>query len=418
MRWASWVIALALGCEAQVERGADSGGDGGAAGGTAAGEGASGGTAQTGGDAAAGGAAAGGAAAVGGGTAAGGAPGTGGDSAGGAPGGTGVCSVAHHVEIPLNLFGVGTVKPTVARVGERFAVVQSEYPRRQALALVSWQGVEAKLVCTDDCPQGIGVGLTPEAGEPQMLLVGGEGAVAWEGDQRLVGPTLLSAPGYVPNPRTATHQLKASKDGRRALFAFGNAAFDPTVHFFELAEDATIVRGAQTMNLEGWVCLAVVPTKEAGVISIMSEDAWFLRELDAAGNVVTEASVTVPLGASHQFGLCPDVIEGPSGYHAHLEGLLVTAGRASSEAPPSVIELSGSPGTLVGVLNDELVFESRRDGRTRFATLDASGAPARDLFALPVASPRTSFVDIEGNSLFVTYETESARVIEEIACPE
>jgi hypothetical protein len=367
-----------------------------------------------------------------------------GSPADGAAGQTGVCSVARHVEVPTDAtYLAGSPSPALAvnRVGERFAVAQHS-DTGNALEIVSWAGLDSQFHCTSDCPSalqtGMGVGLISDAGDPRMLFVG-SGVVAWTGGPTVTGPTPLywtgqdaqDATGTVMFFRRGVQQLRASRDGQRALFGIGTAYFEPTVCLAELAGDASIPGGPQTMTLEQWECLDLLPTDTAGAVSLMVNPAnrtaltWSVHEYDAAGVITAETAATVPLDPSAGLSQCPQVIDGPAGYQAYFaydssHGLLITLPSAGSNALPDARQVAGN-GKLVGALDDELVFESvQKDGKTHFSGLHVNDAAPRDLVGLPVAvpAPQSAFVDADGRSLFISYQTSSARVFEEITCPE
>jgi hypothetical protein len=233
--------------------------------------------------------------------------------------------------------------------------------------------------------------------------------------------------------------MRASRDGRRALFALGNID-TPGFQAVEIEEGAALVAPASTLALSGtpWDCLAVVATDEAAALSTVvkpeagNEVVWQLRELDADANTVLETSATVPVGDALGYTDCPTVIESPDGYHAQWVNLdngatLATLRRdAEPGTPPELVSLDTTPGVLVGALRDELLFLARiDDDHQGFVRWVRAGVPVAPPVVLPMLPESTSerrrlapkLLSVEGSSLFVSYELESVRVIEEISCP-
>lgn len=250
MSWgsASWslvsCLALALGCGRADGGRASSNGEAGS-GGVDVAPNASGGAGLGGDSPAGGGGASSGGLAMGGTTTVAGAAGSGGEAApmsasgaGGTSGAAGFCSTVHHVEIPLNLFNVqvSSARFTIGRVGERFSVVEEGTTmtgdNARAMSLVSWQGSDAHWECTSGCLAGYATIITPDVGGPQMLLEDSTYAKAWDTSGNLLGSTLLYFPEVANisqgvQTTGAQYQFKTSKDGRRALWAFGYANFSP-----------------------------------------------------------------------------------------------------------------------------------------------------------------------------------------------
>lgn len=373
-------------------------------------------------------------------------------------GGFGTCSVVEHVEVPLELFGESLDPPSIARWGERFSVMGSRsltQSREADIAVLSWNGVDVEEhlaltgLCPDDvCTNLLGVAvLATAAGSPQLLLADEGSAVsmptyplrvkAW--DTTRSDPLMARLFDAHIAAITTRVAMKGSRDATRALFVLGNIDA-PELQAIELGADATVVAPASTMTLlsSNWDCLSVVPTSEAGAISAVTrtetgtEVVWHLRELDAEASTVLDTSVTVPVGDALGYADCPTVVESPHGYTAQWvnvddESLVATVSRrAESGAAPELVRFDVSPGLLAAVVGTELLFQGmvddERPGFTRFTGDGAPGGPPITLPALPEstlehrrAPPKV--LSVEGASLYLTYELESTRVLEELRCP-
>jgi hypothetical protein len=233
--------------------------------------------------------------------------------------------------------------------------------------------------------------------------------------------------------------MQSSRDAARALFAIGNID-DPTLQVIAIGADAEVVAPVSTLTLSSapWDCLSVVPTGKAGAISAVvkaesgSEVTWQLRELDADANTAFETEATVPVGEALGYADCPTVVDGADGFHAQwvsADGASVVATLARDSEPSSVPLLASfdaSPGILAGALERELLFQGLVDdehrGFSRFHEDGSPGGPAITLPPLPESTLEQrralpALLSAEGASVFVAYELEDARVIEELRCP-
>lgn len=377
---------------------------------------------------------------------------------GGSPGREAACSVTKHVEVPLELFGEALDPPSVRRWRDRFVLMASgslTLTRAAELAVVSWQGVDIQNhlplagLCPDDvCTNVLGVSVLATALPSPQLLLADEGTVvsmptylvhakAWDSSRSdpLVTP-LFDAHIAAITTRAA---MQSSRDAARAVFAIGNLD-DPTLQAVEIGPDAEVVAPVSTLTLSAtpWNCLAVVPTGEAGAISAVveaesgTEIAWHLRELGPDGNTVFETVATVPIGSALGYTECPTIVDGPDGFHAQWvssEGASVVATVIRGDEPattPGLASFEATPGILAGVTGDELWFQGLVDaehrGFLRFQRDGSPGGPAITLPRLPESTVEhrralPALLSAEGNSLFVTYELEDERVLEELHCP-
>ena len=368
------------------------------------------------------------------------------------------CSVAKHVEVPLDLFGTLSDPPSLVPFGARFAIVASEavtLAKTASVALVSWHGVDAQDefeltgLCPDDvCRNVHGVGaLSSAAGEPEFLLAEQGSAVsmpayplrvlAWDtdGSEPAIAPLFESRVTAI----TTRSDLKSSRDANRALFALGNIDM-PALPALAIAAGAALVAPTTSMTLPAlpWDCLAVVPTETAGALSVVSrpdsgtEVVWSLRELDADANIVFEASVSVPVGVALGYGDCPTVVESPAGFHAqwtntNAASIVATIARsAEPTTAPELLSFETSPGSLAAVLHEQFLFLAElADQQVGFVRLDhdgAAGGPNLVLPPLPAATDAQrratpQVLRVDGSSVDVSYELEAARVFERLDCP-
>jgi len=367
-----------------------------------------------------------------------------------------VCASVNHVEVPLDLFGDVRDQHTVVRMGDRFALYATDRALRRGgadIAFVSWDGIDAHEhfeldnPCPDDiCATSLGLSaVETSAGDPELLMVDrGSGAamstypiraVAWDSTQASPGlEKLFEARADFQT----TSELASSKNGERAVFAAGSGG--GVIDIAELGTGAELVVQVSTLTPPsgtGWDCLDVVPTKEGAAVSVVSggvsdtEARWILRELDADGNTVFEVNSTVPAGAALGYTGCPMVAESPVGFHAvwyatDKESVMATALRASgTDAPLTITSFPNIPGTLVGGRSDMLVFlVVLDDGRVGFRGIDENGNDVAKLYVLPPLPARTAehartfpmLLSVEGSSLYVSYELETTRVIEQVVC--
>jgi len=377
---------------------------------------------------------------------------------GGSPGRDETCSVANHVEVPLELFGEAPDPPSVHRFGDRFVLMASgslTQSRAAELAVVSWQGVDIQnqlalggLCPHDVCTNVLGVSVLATALSSPQLLLADEGTVvsmptylvqakAWDSSRSdpLVTP-LFDAHIEAITTRAA---MQSSRDAARAVFAIGNRD-DPTLEAIEVGPDAEVVAPVATLTLSAtpWDCLAVVPTREAGAVSAVvakesgTEVAWHLFELDRDANIVFEARATVPVGDALGYTDCPTIVDGPEGFHAQwvsAEGASVVATVIRGEdatSTPGLASFEASPGILAGVTFDELWFQGFVDAEHRgFLRFHRDGSPGLPAVTLPLLPESTverrralpALLSVEGYAGFVTYELESNRVLEELRCP-
>ncbi|WP_437535910.1 hypothetical protein WME79_15380 [Sorangium sp. So ce726] len=254
-------------------------------------------------------------------------------------------------------------------------------------------------------------------------------AVAWDGEAS--APTASPLFVGVYEGRTGVYDLATSRDGRRAVFALGSLFGGPG--FAAIGEDGVLVGTAHELDL-GTECLDVVPTETAAVVSFTSghsnsEVVWFLRELDAYGNIAFERDLTLPLGTDRGFTGCPTLVEGPAGFVGQwrsLEGqrVLVTVNRDSEEtSPPALLELpEGTRGGLIGILGEELLFVGTLADQTNaMMRLGQDGRPGGPTYPLPnwptLTGSTFEVLGVEGRSWYMTYPSESARIIERVDCP-
>jgi hypothetical protein len=377
---------------------------------------------------------------------------------GGAPGHEDACSVTRHVELPLELFGDAVDPPSLRRFGTRFVLMASgslTLSRAAELAVVSWQGVDIQhhLPLTGLCPNEVcsnllGVSVLATADSAPQLLLTDEGSVvsmpsylvhakAWDLSRSdpVVTP-LFDAHIAAITTRSA---MQASRDARRALFAIGNID-DPTLQTIELGADAEIVAPVSSLTLSSapWDCLSVVPTGKAGAISAVvraesgTEVTWHLRELDADATTVFETLATVPVGDALGYTDCPTVVDGADGFHAQWvssdgNSVVATVLRdAEPTSPPALASFEVSPGVLAGALDGELLFLGFVvDEQLGFLRFHRDGSASGPPITLPPLPPSTlelrralpALLGAEGASLFVGYELEEHRVLEELRCP-
>ena len=436
--WIAVGVAVTLSCASDPEP-ADAPGSGGN------------GASSSGGAPGAGGSAVGGATATGGSApSSGGDTSLGGSSAEAGSGGScepGACCVVSHVEIPLDPFESQRAEQKVRRLGDRFLVTATDSSGTH-LAVVSWQGVETTKLetATDYCDSG-GCGflgatfLAGESGGPKVAWIArGDGpgseasfsVVAW--DDAADAPVESFLFDGVYDTRTTEFDFQASRDGQRAVFVVGDPGLPG---FAEIGLGGAIVGTPVAQGVGGaGKCSQVVPTDEAGAVSYVttvdeSELIWHLRELDADGEVALEADTTLPLGTENGFsGGCPIVVLGPSLYVGawgrndapYVIASIPREGAGGGE--PDLLELPKEPPSLLsGVLEDELLLLTQAAGESISLTrLTKDGAPGGPGYALPDTVVSTlevlpRVVDVVGHSIFLTYGTESARVIEEVDCP-
>jgi hypothetical protein len=367
-----------------------------------------------------------------------------------------VCAAVKHVEVPLDLFGDVRDQHTVVRMGDRFALYATDRALRRGgadVAFVSWDGVDAHEhfeldePCPDDvCAASLGLSaVETAAGDPELLMIDrGSGAamstypiraVAWDATQASPGPEKLFE---APADFQTLSELASAKNGERAVFAAGNGG--GVINIAELGTGPELVVQVSTLTPPSgtsWDCLDVVPTKEGAAVSVVSggvsdtEARWILRELDAEGNTVFEVSSPVAAGAALGYTGCPMVAESPVGFHAiwyanDEASVVATALRASpADTPPTIASFPAVPGTLVGGRSDMLVFlVVLDDGRVGFRGIDQNGNDVAKLYVLPPLPARTAehartfpmLLSVEGSSLYVSYELETTRVIEQVVC--
>jgi hypothetical protein len=377
---------------------------------------------------------------------------------GGNPPATDTCSVAHHVEVPLDPFGTLSDPPQLVPFADRFGIVDAESvtPSKTAsVAVVSWQGIDTQndFALTELCPDDVcrnvhGTSVLGTSSGALEFLLAEQGsavsmpayplrALAWDSDQSAAAISpLFDARVTAITTRAA---LESSRAATRATFALGNIDM-ATIEAVVLAEQATLVAPPQTLMLPdgAWDCLSVVPTDEAGAISAVTQPAsgtevvWSVWELDAQANVLFTTSVEVPVGTTLGYSGCPRVIESPLGFHAqwlNSAGASVIASVARSDgtgAPPDVLSLDASPGSLEAVLHDDFLFQaSLADDQQSFIRVTRDGAasgPTITLPALPVstleerrAAPQV--LGLRAAAVNISYELETTRVFEELDCP-
>jgi hypothetical protein len=192
-----------------------------------------------------------------------------------------------------------------------------------------------------------------------------------------------------------------------------------------------------TLPSSPWDCLTVVPTDEAGAISVVArsesgtEVVWWVRELDAQSDVRFETSVLVPAGGALGYADCPTLVESPEGFHAQWvradeASVIATVARDSGPgAAPVLFESAASPGSLQGILHGDFLFRaSPGAARQGFVRLNREGEPAGSPIALPEIPESTleqrralpSVIEVKGAVVALSYELESARVFEELDC--
>jgi hypothetical protein len=186
-----------------------------------------------------------------------------------------------------------------------------------------------------------------------------------------------------------------------------------------------------------WECLSVVPTDEAGAISVVartesaSEVVWSVRELDAEANVRFETSARIPAGDALGYAGCPAVIESPEGFHAQWvsdDGAAVTAtlARDAGAGAPAALSVAGvNPGALQAVYQGKFLFRATLDdGQRGFVRLNQDGESAGPPIVLPALPESTlehrralpSVLRVKAGKLDVSYELESSRVFEQLDC--
>ncbi|HTQ03571.1 MAG TPA: hypothetical protein VMI54_06930 [Polyangiaceae bacterium] len=370
----------------------------------------------------------------------------------------GECSVAEHVEVPLDLFEDSGDPPSLAPFGARFALVDSEsvtLDKTANVAIVSWNGVDEahEFMLSELCPDGVcrnihGLGALGTASGAVEFLLAEQGsaesmpayplrAMAWDSDASAAAITPLFDSRVTAI--TTRADLQSSRDATRALFVLGNIDMN-TLGYAEIAPGATLVAPPASMTLPStpWDCASVVPTDGAGAISAVSasEDGtsvtWSLRELDAGANVVFETSATVPVGQALGYTDCPTLVESPLGFHAQWvsaggSAVIASVTRdAEPGAAPELFELDANPGSLSGMLRDEFVFLSALDAEhEELVRLTSDGYPAGPAVSLPGLTESTAaqrrappkVLRVDGDSIAVSYELESTRVFEELSCP-
>jgi len=322
------------------------------------------------------------------------------------------------------------------------------------VAVASWQGVDVTEhfvlsgLCPDDRCRNLhgSAVLATDDGHAEFLLAEQGSSLsmaeyplrllAWRGGsaEAAISPLFDSR----VNAITTRSDMKASRNAARALFASGNTDGSP-LRVIEIAPGAAIVRAATPLEPVPipWDCLDLIPTEEAGAISVISrrdggrETEWKLWELDAAGNTVLDTGAMVPVGNELGYTNCPRVIESSEGFHAqwvnteHASVIATISRGVVPGAAPALVDVSANPGNLAGALDGEFLFEATLDDGQRSLvrlTRDdpGSGTPAE----LPLLSGSSSepvlapprVLRAAGQSLQVTYEFETTRVIEELHC--
>ena len=371
---------------------------------------------------------------------------------------TGACSVAHHVEVPLDPFGTLSDPPLLVPFADRFGVVDAESvtpDKTASVALVSWHGIDAQndFALTELCPDGVcrnvhGTAVLQTSSGALEFLLAEQGsavsmpayplrALAWDSDRSdaAISPLFDARVTAI----TTRADLESSRAATRATFVLGNIDM-PSLEAVVLTERATLVAPPRTLTLPdgAWDCLSVVPTDEAGAISAVTQpesgtDAvWSVWELDAQANVVFTTSVDVPVGNALGYSDCPRVLESPLGFHAQWvnaagASVLASVTRAGgSGAPPALLSFDASPGSLQAVLHDDYLFQAAlEDGQQGFVRFTREGDPSGPVITLPAlpastleqrrAAPRVLGVHVA--SLDISYELETARVFEELDCP-
>jgi hypothetical protein len=367
------------------------------------------------------------------------------------------CTVAQHVEVPLDLFGELADPPRIVPFGDRFGLLASEsatQSRTANAALVSWQGVEQNQafslteLCPDDlCRNVHGTGLLARAsGDPEFVLAE-QGSItsmpayplrlmAWNSDasEPVITPLFDARVTAI----TTRADLQSSRDAARAVFVLGNID-ETSLEAAEIDADAALVAEpfALTLASAPWDCLSAVPTDEAAAISVVtkldgdSEVLWSVEELDAQANVVFDSTVSVPVGDALGYADCPTVVESPTGFLAQWvssAGASVIATVKPSAAlgeNPELLSLEASPGTLAGMLGEELLFFGSLAGEDQgFLRLRGDGEPGGAPIVLPPLPASTlehrrappTVLKAAALTLDVSYELESARVFEQIDC--
>lgn len=370
--------------------------------------------------------------------------------------GTGDCSVVRHVEVPLELVGASADPPRFLRWQERFALVASgslTQTQSADVAIVSWHGIDSQAhlaldgLCGDDVCTVLGRALLANPqGDPELVVVVPTGAgsmpaypleaKAWDAS----GAEPATAPLFDEHITAITTRtaIEASANAARALFVIGN--IDSTeLDLVEIGPDASAVAPASQLSVSStyWDCLGIVPTREAGAVSAVAKTesgtavVWHLRELDAQARTLLDTTLTIPVGEALGYTDCPTVVVGPDGFYAQWvsseQASLVAVAKRGAEPgdEPVLARFDENPGVLAGVRPGELLFYGAVDDEHRgFVRLKADGTrggapivlPALPASTLEHRRARPEVLGIEGSSLYVTYELETARVLEAYDC--
>jgi hypothetical protein len=340
--------------------------------------------------------------------------------------------------------------PRLAPFGDRFALLASgalTTERSVDVAVVSWQGLyeRYRFALGGLCPEGVcrnvhGMALLATArGKPEFLLAEQGSSVSmaayplraltWDaGESEPYTTPLFDARVGAITTRSA---MRSSNDAGRALFVSGNV--DATsLQLALLREQGALVAPASTMMLPSmpWDCLAVVPTEHAGAVSVVAraengtEVSWSLRELDAESNVAFEFTTVIPADDALGYVDCPRVVASTNGLHAQwvsTEGtsMVATLNRTLDVAPTAtLLSLDQSPGSLEGVLQDDLLFLGALAAETQsLIRVTADGKSASAVYMLPSLASNAEVVRVAGPLVAVTYELPDTRIFEELECP-
>jgi hypothetical protein len=363
----------------------------------------------------------------------------GGESAGGDSGAGEGCTLVHRVEAPLP--AQTRLDSLLLKSGLEFAVSDG-----LTLSALSWSGELARQqfdrnVCANCDGQ---FGLTPLRADAGWRLLSvdragpGPAARAW----RISDPSPpVAQPLFGPDfsGLVSAFALRASRDGKRAVFANGHRIVTQQLTFAVLDADGRVQAEPSTLEIPFslWDYLMVVPTEHGAAISVIAESddhqqrTWLLRELNASGELVFASQVSLPSGygcVNYGTRACV-IVEDVDGYYLQLGGNSVATriARLLRDRPNELVidDSSMPPGALLGTLAEMFVFlKSEYVGttlRTAFVGLPKSGrAEPRTLAVVPDSdrdfNPRPQLIALEGNSLFYGFQTTGSQVIEEVRC--
>lgn len=255
-----------------------------------------------------------------------------------------------------------------------------------------------------------GLARSSKLGEVGAIVPGGYSEVAVVGKDSPADQVVTFGSGVVaavideqtglPGPEhpvlTADYQgrftelaLTSSLDGRRALYARGDASLeDPRVAVLGGdAERRADPLAVSTAPDHGWSCLDVIPTPTAGAVSLVEsrdgERFWHLFELDAEGAQVFESSVDITEDVRGSSNGCPSYVAATKGGFVALFGGAIV--------PPKVVAIDRATVDAAGArrvtLSDDeepaaraFAIAAMNDGYAVYLTDGVSGAPHIRLF--------------------------------------